>query len=146
MGPLKCPYIRSSNPVGPFYLVFIAMTHLLLENYPLIGAAAGSLMVGIGIGRSASVKKTIVPLSVHNGLIRLNIIKIEFNFVEAQELHDIVPDYELYQIMNKEFVEVPQEIVMAAIVDRDINDLLEFIQESILNTFFEITSLAYKVV
>ena len=103
-------------------------------------------MVGIGIGRSASVKKTIVPLSVHNGLMRLNITEIEFNFVEAQELHDIVPDYELYQIMNKEFVEVPQEIVMAAIVDRDINDLFEFIQESILNTFFEITSLAYEVV
>jgi len=122
------------------------MTHLLLENYSLIGDAAGSLMVGIGIGRSASVKKTIVPLSVHNGLMRLNITEIEFNFVEAQELHDIVPDYELYQIMNKEFVEVPQEIVMAAIVDRDINDLFEFIQESILNTFFEITSLAYEVV
>jgi enoyl reductase-like protein len=26
MGPLKCPYIRSSNPVGPFHPVFIGIT------------------------------------------------------------------------------------------------------------------------
>ena len=122
------------------------MTHLLLENYPLIGAAAGSLMVGIGIGRSAPVQKTIIPLSVHNGLMRLKITGIEFNFDEAQEIHDIVPDYDLYQIMHKEFIEVPQEIVLPAIVDNHTIDLFEFIQESILNTFFEITSISYQVV
>ena len=103
-------------------------------------------MVGIGIGRSAPVQKTIIPLSVHNGLMRLKITGIEFNFDEAQEIHDIVPDYDLYQIMHKEFIEVPQEIVLPAIVDNHTIDLFEFIQESILNTFFEITSISYEVV
>lgn len=129
-------------------------SYLLLENYPLIGGAAGSFKVGIG--RSAPVQESIIPLPVHNGLMRLKITDIEFNFDKAIKDHDLLEDLKnrklkfdydgLYQIMFWEFIEVPQWIVFKAIVNNDTIDLFRFIRKNILYTFIEITSLSYDVV